>query len=316
MPHLDFDDTPAVAHAIAAAGAPKAAAHYPCFPRSLNAILSELRSLQGDRLATFDRRLVRRSDLVRRAADAKFANEKKVVSEQLAVHDAGTQRLMSDFAARTADGQAKLDTIGRCALVVQEFVRTTVGQARRLRDVPLPSVAVLPGGLASTIEAKRAELVVTAERRADIESRPAKPSDLKAAISRELAARASKGRPPFSSRIRGGKDPSKLALMLMLGSQPGATGTNMIGDGGTDFFVWLLSDQIEARLHALVDEADLTGAMSDAEQIAALTTIDAERLVLEREEEALIRMAEAQGMTIARRGDVSPMAVLMVEVLE
>lgn len=46
----------------------------------------------------------------------------------------------------------------------------------------------------------------------------------------------------------------------------------------------------------------------------ALAILAAERLVLMREDEALIRVAEAQGMTIARRADADPRAVLMLEV--
>lgn len=310
MPPLNFDDTLGVSEAIAAAGAPRAAAHYTRFPRTLNAIFTELRVAQDERLAFSEGRSARRADLARRAARMKFKDDREAAEEQLAEHDGYTNRRMSEFAERSAAGDAKLETDGRCAIGVQEFVKDTLGQGKRLRDVPLPNPAVMPAGIAATVEVKRAELIAIGGRRADVENRPSLASDLKAAMSKAIASRAEEGRPRFDPRIRGGADPSRLELSLVRGGPPGA----VIGDGGRSFFVWLLADQIEAHLHSLVDEADLTGAMADAEQAAALAALDAERLAIEREEEALIRMAEAQGMNIARRADASPMAVLMVEV--
>lgn len=314
MPPLNFDDTLGVAALIAAAGAPKAAETYPRFPRLLEAIRTELYVAQEERLSFSQSRSIRRADLARRVAEAKFKDDRRAAEEQLAEFDASTSRRMAEFAERTSAANARMDTDGLCAEGALEGVRETVGRGRRLHDVPLPKPPVLPAGLAASIEAKRAELIVNAERQANISIRPALASDLKAAISRAVGQQAEKGRPPFDPRIRGGRDPSKVSEGLRLAAIPGAS--NFVGDGGRSFFVWLLADQIEAGLHALVDEADLTGAMSDAERAAALAAVDAARLVLEREEEALIRMAEHQGMTIARRADVDPRAVLMVEVRE
>lgn len=314
MAHLDRNDPIGVAEAIAAAGAPKAAEAYPRFARVLNTIHTELHGAQEDRLAFSQGRLERRPELVRRAANTKFKDEREAAEARLAEFDAYTKRRMSEFAERSAAATAKMETAGHCVIGCQEFISEKLGQGKRLRDVSLPPPAVLPAGVAATVEAKRAELVAIAERRADIANRPAVAKDLKAAISRAVAGEAEKGRPPFDPRIRGGRDPSKFAEQLRVRVYTGQFLT--VGEGGVPFLVWLLADQIEARLHALVDEADLTGAMSDAEQVAAQAALDAERLAIEREEEALIRMAEAQGMAIARRADADPRAVLMVEVRE
>ena len=311
MPPLNFDDTLGVAEAIAVSGAPKAAAAYLHFPRTLNAIFTELRGVQDERLAFSERRAVRRADLARRVDRAQFRDDRKQAEEQLAEFDASTKRRTTEFAERTAAAHARQETDGRCAETVHEFLRETLGKGRRLRDVPAPNPAVLPSGFAASIEAKRAEIADNTERRRQIEQTPARSEDLKAAMSRAVAREAEKGRPPFDPRIRG-RDPSKFADQLLVKVN---TVSMMVGQGGVPFLVWLLADQIEARLRALVHEADLTGAMSDAEQAAALAALDAQRLAIERGEEALIRIAEAQGMAIARRADMDPRAALMVEVI-
>lgn len=314
MPPLDFDDTLGVSEAISAAGAPMAAAHYPRFPRLLAAIFTEARGAQDDGLHYSEQAAVGLADLQRRLGGTKDKDIRGQLEQQIADHRARTKRREAEFAERRAVAKAKAETDGRCIDSVHEYLKDTIGKGRRLRDVPLPIPVMLPEGLAATIEAKRAELIASGERRADVENRPARAVDLKEALSGAVAAEAKKARPPFDPRIRGGRDPINLARQLALGVVTGAgdAGT-LIGKGGAPFLVWLFADQIEARLHAMVDEADLTGAMSDAQQADALAEVAAERLALEREEEALIRIGEAQGMTIVRRADADPRVVLMVE---
>ena len=311
MPHLNFEDTLGAAEVIATAGAPKAGEFFPDFYRTKPASFAEARAVQQDRLSFSEQASIALRDLQRRLAATKDTVERNNLVKLIEDHQARTERRMAGFAEGEAAALAKLETDVRCIDAACEFLKETVGRGKRIRDVSLPTVALSPTGIAATIEVKRAGVIASAERRADIENRPAPARDLKAAISRAVAAEAEKGRPPFDPCIRG-RDPSKFADQMLVRVHTGQSLT--VGGGGVPFLVWFLAEQIEARLHGMVDEADLTGAMSDAEQAAALTSLDAERLALEREEEALIRMAEADGMTIARRADASPMAVLMVEV--
>lgn len=312
MPYLNFDDTLGVGEAIAAAGAPRAGKFFPDFYRAKPASFAEARAAQQDRLSFSEQAGIALHDIRRRLADTKDPVERDNLAKRIEDHQARTERRMAGFAEREAAALARLETEVRCIDAGCDFLRDTVGQGKAIREVSPPTVALLPAGLAATIKAKRLELVGNSERRADIEARKAKPDDLKAAISRAVIAAANSGRPSFDPRIRGGRDPSKLAEELLVKLHTGAFQT--VSQGGIPFLVWVFRDQIETRLHALVDDTDFTGAMSDAEQSSALASLDAERLALEREEEALIRMAEAQGMKIARRADASPMAVLMVEV--
>ncbi len=314
MPRLNFEDTVGTAESIAAAGAPKAGGYFPNLYRPKPATLAELRAGQHERLDLGEQASIALRELEKQRAGAKNKVTQGEIAKRIEEHHARTKRRMAGIAAREAAATAKLETDVRCIDAACEWLTNTVGQGKHIRDMPPPKPAVLPAGIAATIEAKRVELAVNAERRADVEARTALPGDLKAAISHAVTTEAEKGRPSFNPRFRGGRDPSKLADELQVKLHSGAFQT--VSQGGIPFLVWLLRDEIEARLHALVDEADLTDAMSDAEQATALAALNAERLSVECEEEALIRMAEAQGMAISRRADADPRAVLMVQVIE
>jgi hypothetical protein len=77
---------------------------------------------------------------------------------------------------------------------------------------------------------------------------------------------------------------------------------------------WLDPERMVERIMA--DAMDAAGEQSDAlpqaEKTRQLAAIDAERLGLERAEEALIRRAAAGGLAIERRRDASPEATLAV----
>jgi hypothetical protein len=73
---------------------------------------------------------------------------------------------------------------------------------------------------------------------------------------------------------------------------------------------WLFADQLIAALTAEIREnADEGSALDDATIAKKLQQIRAQRLSLERQEEALIELAHAQGVAIARRRDADPRAV-------
>ena len=83
--------------------------------------------------------------------------------------------------------------------------------------------------------------------------------------------------------------------------------------GAAGAIAGLFGDQIVARLHRLVDETDLSGAITAAERSKALAQLSARKLELERVEEATIMAAAAIGQVIVRRAAADPRAVLEVE---
>ncbi|MDF1600332.1 hypothetical protein PZ895_11230, partial [Mesorhizobium sp. YIM 152430] len=82
--------------------------------------------------------------------------------------------------------------------------------------------------------------------------------------------------------------------------------------GGAEFLVWMMRDEIKAKLGAMIDQADVVGALTDEEQEERFRELSVRRLELERLEEATIVAAEAEGMFIARRADADPRAILEV----
>jgi hypothetical protein len=78
---------------------------------------------------------------------------------------------------------------------------------------------------------------------------------------------------------------------------------------------WLDPERFTQRLEAMVDALPEKGALSDSEQAKRLKALGAEIEALERDEEALIERAYAQGLDILRRRNAHPSAVLGVKVV-
>lgn len=74
---------------------------------------------------------------------------------------------------------------------------------------------------------------------------------------------------------------------------------------------WALGPALVAAIEREIDEiADDERALSAEQRRARLDEIAADMLAVEREEEALIEMAEAEGLVVHRRSDADPRAVL------
>jgi hypothetical protein len=74
---------------------------------------------------------------------------------------------------------------------------------------------------------------------------------------------------------------------------------------------WLDPDRLIARLEAAIDElADDDNALTDDQRTEARTQVTNDMLAVEREEEALVCRAEAENLTVQRRPDCDPRAVL------
>ena len=146
------------------------------------------------------------------------------------------------------------------------------------------------------------EISIEAER---VELAPLPIAELRAAVEAEVDALAGKGALFVDPRIRSGS-PLKLE---------GALGVSGQGDRVSSLassLVFLLRDQIKTSALALLPAKELPGSLSDAARKAELARLSAERLEFERAEEAAIVAASAAGITIARRRDASPLAVLEI----
>jgi hypothetical protein len=77
---------------------------------------------------------------------------------------------------------------------------------------------------------------------------------------------------------------------------------------------WLAGGTMIERLEGMVDAMPERGALSDPEQTQRLAALGSEIEALERDEEALIEAAFADGLDILRRRNASPGAVLGVRV--
>jgi hypothetical protein len=158
-----------------------------------------------------------------------------------------------------------------------------------------------------TVETARTELAKINGQIAATEAAPDTAASIRKRMFDAVDAIAARGAVQVRASSRDG-DPARLAERLVLGIRGGS----LVGDGGASLFVWLLQDQIKAKLEAMIP--DLPHAMTADQRDQRLDQLRAEKLRVERIEEALISAAEAEGRTIDRRPDASPLAVLGIEI--
>ena len=202
-------------------------------------------------------------------------------------------------AAKAADHVSSYDYLAT--------VNSWLGEHRlaRLHAGAEPLVRVIPpkvGKVASfpdEVAKSRAQIAAKAEQIGQTDLAPALASDLWAAIMADLDRRVERGKPDFDPRRR---DRSPVDLGRMLGE-------HHIGDT----LAWLHRDAIADRLCQLIGTQDAPGALSDADRQRTIAKLQAEKLALERYEEALICAAETIGQRIPRRRNADPRAILEVE---
>tara|TARA_R110002020_G_scaffold150446_1_gene327150 strand:- start:12763 stop:13197 length:435 start_codon:yes stop_codon:yes gene_type:complete len=131
--------------------------------------------------------------------------------------------------------------------------------------------------------------------------------EVKAEMTATVDAIAARGAPRIDPRIRNG-DPAKIQQELRLD----IVGGNKVGDGGSDFFVWLMKDELIKKLNAQADAMKIDGAMSEADREKLFSDLADRRLELERLEESIVVAAAKEGMVIDRRLDADPRAILEV----
>lgn len=183
-------------------------------------------------------------------------------------------------------------------------------------DENLDLVAVDPSRLKGNplvaVSKIRSELASLDKRLSVVELATVPVNALKEQAFAEIDAVAEKGRLSINTRSRGGA-PLRLADNLRINVVPHGSSVALFGDAGAHFFTWLLRDELKSKVATMIDDLGLGDGLSDDAREAEFRTIAAERLDLERLEEAFITQAEANGQTIPRRHDVDPRAFLEIE---
>jgi hypothetical protein len=149
-----------------------------------------------------------------------------------------------------------------------------------------------------------------------VEAAPSSPDDYRARVIEEIEELAARGALHVDLRDRGPR-PLGLAQALTLGTKPVGDHVSIAGDmtghPGAALWVWLHKDALVARVSALIDAAPAESTMSHREREAAFRAVVEKKLALEFLEEATICAAAAnEGMSIPRRPDCDPRAVLEV----
>jgi len=193
---------------------------------------------------------------------------------------------------------------------VETWLRRTATPGASFREAKIdPGTVKVKGEIAAEVAKIRSRIERIEADFAKAEGAPTPAADLKARAFAEIDRIADAGALKVHPASRSA-EPLGLARKLALGT---GNGGSIVGTGGADIFVWLLRDQLKAAVASQIDALPQENALSDDAREAEFRTIAAERLELERLEEAFITLAEANGQTITRRYDLDPRAFLEIE---
>lgn len=170
---------------------------------------------------------------------------------------------------------------------------------------------------AAEVAKLRAELERLGEAWELAETAPVPPEILHQQAIAEIDAIADAAALKINPTDRSGT-PLHLARAIRLNQVPIATAgaeqphMALIGDAGAPLFVFLLRDRLYAEVERLVAELPKRGCLDDLQREQRFAEIAERRLEVERQEEAVICAAEAEGHRIARRRAADPRTVLEV----
>lgn len=214
-----------------------------------------------------------------------------------------------DRAAARQDEFAFLDTIetwlSRSARLGGGSLTHFTPKAPRVKDA------------AAEVARLRAELAKLDEAWSEVEAAPVPPEILHQQAIAEIDAIADAAALRINPADRSGT-PLHLARAIRLGQMPIATAgaeqphMTLVGNAGAPLFVHLLQDQLRATVERLVAELPKEGGLDDLHREQRFAEIAERRLEIERQEEAVLVAAEAEGYRIARRREADPRAVLEV----
>ena len=125
-----------------------------------------------------------------------------------------------------------------------------------------------------------------------------------AAVKVALDKAAKTGETFFDPRVHSG-DPFRLASVINNDGRASGIGAGAL-------LLAIFRDEVLAKLEAMIPP-DSPDTLTEEQRAKKLAKIEADLLQAEREEEAFIEAADADGWRIARRSDANPLAILGIE---
>lgn len=179
------------------------------------------------------------------------------------------------------------------------------------RNSKLPSVKE-GANISGLVEAVCHRLRMLQADLKEVQAAPRSSAETKKALAQQVAELAQRGRPDLL-RCLEHADPFQFPTIALRASVMGGKGLVSV-QGVPDIAVlaWLFGDLLISRLNEEIDalaDGD-ESALTDAQRTERERTISDDIVALEFEEEALIQIAAERGVTISRRSDASPTAVL------
>lgn len=227
-----------------------------------------------------------------RALEAKIAARRKSAASRR-TEAARLKKLAREF-------RDKASAAGENGTAVRDLAASVPAE----RIVPAPAKARKGDDLAPL----RAAIYEKEEEALLIGQTPDTYDDMVRRSDNAIDALAAEGAPRINARKRTG-DPANLKSEVTIGLQ----GNMLIGDGGAKLLIWLMRDELKAKVRSLIPRHP--DAMTVAQREKRLAQIAAEKLDLERREEAVIEALEQQGRAVERRPDADPRAILGVEIV-
>ncbi|GAA0607933.1 hypothetical protein [Paenochrobactrum glaciei] len=182
-----------------------------------------------------------------------------------------------------------------------------IGEAKRagvkLTDAPTPAKPK-SGEFLKEIDRVRNEIDEIEDALDRVEAAPCTLAEVRSAIIAEIDEIAERGRPNISYTNRAA---SPLRLDTALGFVNSPRGPRV-----AETIVWAMQDIIKERALSLVGDIEPDGALTEAQRDAEIDRLTAELLDANRREEAVITAAAAVGMSVPRRRDCDPRALLEI----
>ncbi|MCO6387939.1 hypothetical protein [Aliihoeflea sp. 40Bstr573] len=178
-----------------------------------------------------------------------------------------------------------------------EWLRSAVGTKRKLSRVKVEQIGS-DVNLRAALDAARQRISEIALQVDAIRNAPRDPKEAGKDMVAALRSIAQAGAPRIDLRRDG--DPARLHEAVFSGTTGGT-------EGAIAFLVWCFASEIEAKLLAAMP----SDAVAERKfGFAALDQARAALLAAERAEEAILCAMEAEGVSVFRRIDVDPRAVL------
>lgn len=198
------------------------------------------------------------------------------------------------------------------APALDEFVRDARRRGSSFRDIEARAPKIGDGE--KQVAAERRQIAALKAAISATIDAPATSAELLADFTSELDKLVIAGVPTVIRTSRSGDPTAVIRLLRGLAVAPEAM--NIPGAAADQFghlLAWLFRDEIVAKVKALIGDTDPPGALSYDQRETAIAKLSDDLLAAERREEALIDAAEAQGITIPRRADADPRAILGIE---